>query len=49
MKPILFISVSILCEFYMLPNVDILLSPQEEKVYSSSWDVHVLQRIYQKD
>ena len=30
-------SVSILCEFAMLPDVYILLSPQEESVYFSSW------------
>ena len=35
-KPLWFISVSILCEFPMLPDVYILLSPQEEKVHSSS-------------
>ena len=32
-----FISVSILCEFAILPDVYILLYPQEEKVVSSSW------------
>ena len=32
-----FISDSILCEFAMLPDVYILLSPQEEEVHSSSW------------
>ena len=31
--PLLFISVSILCEFPMLPDVHILLSPQEEEVH----------------
>ena len=35
--PLLFISVSIFCEFAMLPDVYILLSPQEEEVHSSSW------------
>ena len=34
--PLLFISVSILCEFARLPDVYILLSPQEEDVQSSS-------------
>ena len=34
--PLLFISDSILCEFAMLPDVYILLSPQEEEVHSSS-------------
>ena len=33
--PLLFISVSIFCEFAMLPDVYILLSPQEEKVHFS--------------
>ena len=33
----LFISVSVLCEFAMLPDVYILLSPQEEEVHSFSW------------
>ena len=32
-----FVSVSILCKFAMLPDVYILLSPQEEEVLSSSW------------
>ena len=32
-----FVSVSILCKFAMLPDVYILLSPQEEEVHSSSW------------
>ena len=31
-----FISVSIACEFAILPDVYILLSPQEEEVHSSS-------------
>ena len=31
-----FVSVSILCKFAMLPDVYILLSPQEEEVHSSS-------------
>ena len=35
--PFSFISVSILCEFAMLADVYILLSPQEEDVHSSSW------------
>ena len=35
--PLSFISVSILCEFAMLPDVYILLSPQEEEVHSSYW------------
>ena len=35
--PFSFISVSILCEFAMLPDVYILLPPQEEEVHSSSW------------
>ena len=35
--PLLFISVSILFEFAMLPDLNILLSPQEEEVHSSSW------------
>ena len=34
--PLSFISVSILCEFAMLPDVYILLSPKEEEVDSSS-------------
>ena len=34
--PLLFISVCILCEFAMLLDVYILLSPQEEEVHSSS-------------
>ena len=34
--PLSFISVSILCEFAMLPDVYILLSPQKEELYSSS-------------
>ena len=34
--PLLFISVSILCKVSMLPNVYILLSPQEEETISSS-------------
>ena len=33
----LFISVSVLCEFAMLPDVYILLSPQDEEVHSFSW------------
>ena len=33
----LFISVSVLCEFAMLPDVYILLSPQEEEEHSFSW------------
>ena len=37
MVPFSFISVSILCEFAMLADVYILLSPQEEDVHSSSW------------
>ena len=32
--PLSFISSSILCQFAMLPNVYILLSPQEEEVHS---------------
>ena len=35
--PLSFISVGILCELAMLPNVYILLSHQEEEVQSSSW------------
>ena len=35
-KAILFISVSILCKFAMLPDVYILLTPQEKEVLSSS-------------
>ena len=35
--PHLFISVSILCEFAMLPEMYLLLFPQEEEVHSSSW------------
>ena len=35
--PLLFISDSILCEFAMLPDVYILLSPPEEEVHSSFW------------
>ena len=35
--PLLFISVSILCELAMLPGVYILLSSQEEQMHSSSW------------
>ena len=31
------ISVSILCELAMLPDVYIVLSPQEEEMHSSSW------------
>ena len=34
---LLFISVSVLCEFSMLPDVYIFLSPQEEEVHSSTW------------
>ena len=34
--PLSFISVSIFYKFAMLPDVYILLSPQEEEVYSSS-------------
>ena len=34
--PFLFTSVSIPCEFAMLPHVFNLLFPQEEEVYSSS-------------
>ena len=34
--PISVISVSILCELAMLPDVYIVLSPQEEEVHSSS-------------
>ena len=34
--PLSFTSVSILCEFVMLSDVYILLSPQEEEVHSSS-------------
>ena len=34
--PLLFISSRILCEFAMLLDVYILLSPQEEEVHSSS-------------
>ena len=37
MVPFSFISVSIPCEFAMLADVYILLSPQEEDVHSSSW------------
>ena len=33
----MFISVDLLCEFVMVPDVYILLSHQEEKVHSSSW------------
>ena len=35
--PFLFILVGVLCEFAMVPGLYILLSPQEEKVYYSSW------------
>ena len=35
--PLSFISVSILCEYAMLPDVYILLSPQEEEVHWFSW------------
>ena len=35
--PLSFISVAILCEFAILPDVYILLSPQEEEAHSSSW------------
>ena len=35
--PLSFISVAILCEFAILPDVYILLSPQEEEARSSSW------------
>ena len=35
--PISFISVSILCEFATLPDVYILLSPQQEELHCSSW------------
>ena len=35
--PLLLISVSILCELAMLPDVYIVLSFQEEEVHSSSW------------
>ena len=34
---IFFILVGVLCEFAMVLSVDILLSPQEEEVHSSSW------------
>ena len=36
--PLLFISVSILCELAMLPGVYILLSSLEEQMHSSSWE-----------
>ena len=32
--PFLFISVGVICEFAMVPHVYILLSPQEEEVYT---------------
>ena len=32
------ISVSILCELAMVPDVYIVLSPQEEEVHSASWE-----------
>ena len=35
-----FISVSILCEFAMLPDVYILLSPEEKEVHSSCLLLH---------
>ena len=52
---LLFISVCILCEFAMQPDVYILLSPEEEEVHS--WctllplgtDVHIWQNIHQKE
>ena len=37
MASLSFISVNIFWEFAMLPDVYILLSPQEEEVHSSSW------------
>ena len=49
--PLSFISVSILCELAKLPDVYILLSPQEEEVHPSSWgtDAHIWKHIHQKD
>ena len=35
--PLSFISVKILCEFAMLPDVYILMSSQEEEMHFSSW------------
>ena len=35
--PLSFISVGSLCKLAMLPDVYILLSPQEEEVHPSSW------------
>ena len=35
--PFFFISVGNLCEFFVVPDVYILLFPQEEEVHSSSW------------
>ena len=36
--PLSFTSASMLCEFAMLPDMYILLSPQKEKVHSSWWN-----------
>ena len=48
--PLSFISVSILFKFAMLPDVFILLSPQEEKVHSSEGiDIHIWQHIHQEN
>ena len=41
--PLSFISVSILCEFAMLPDVYILPSPQDEGT-----DMHIWHHIHQK-
>ena len=35
--PFLLILVGVLCEIAMMPGVEILLSPQEEKVHYFSW------------
>ena len=47
---VLFISVDVLFEFAMLPDLYILLSSQGKEVHSSFWggDVHNLQHIHQK-
>ena len=49
MSSILLISVSILCELVMLPDVYISLSPQKEEVHSSSWDDRCLSLFHLKN
>ena len=49
--PFLFISVGVLCEFAMMPDVYILSSPQEKKytLFPEETDEHIRQHIHQKD